>query len=336
VKNVGKLGREELRKLLTCIKPDPRVVVPPQVGFDAGVHRLGDKLVAVATDPCIGVPESWFGFLLVNYAASDVALFGAKPEFCTITLMGPPATAPAEFRQIMRQTCSAADDLGVAIVRGHTATYDGIQELAGVCTVYGIVEPTRLITPANAEPDDLIVCTKPIGLETAINFALTRKELARQIFGYQTTQHLATLVPLQSCVKEALCLAQIRGVHAMHDATEGGLIAAVNELSEASGLGFEVEFDKVPFAQEAKALQKSFGLSDAEAMAMSSTGTILTAIQPKAEEQVAAEMATLGLKSTVIGTLTQNRNRLLTKKGKKEPFPQATEDPYAKMMAATS
>jgi hydrogenase expression/formation protein HypE len=336
VKNLGKLSNEELRKLLTCIKPDSRVIVPPQVGFDAGVHRLGDKYLAVATDPCIGVPESWFGFLLVNYAASDVALFGAKPEFCTITLMGPPATAPAEFRQIMRQTCNAADDLGVAIVRGHTATYDGIRELVGVCTVYGTVEPTRLIKPANAKPDDLIVCTKPIGQETAVNFALTRKELARQIFGDQTTQHLATLVPLQSCVKEALRLAQIRGVHAMHDATEGGLIAALNELSEASELGFEVEFEKVPFAQEAKVLQKSFGLSDAEAMAMSSTGTILTAIQPKAEEQVAAAMATLGLKATVIGTLTQNRNRLLTKKGKRETFPEAAEDPYAKMMAATS
>ena len=31
----------------------------------------------------------------------------------------------------------------------------------------------------------------------------------------------------------------------MHDATEGGFIAALNELAEASKLGFEVESDKI-------------------------------------------------------------------------------------------
>ena len=46
------------------------------IGYDAGVHRLGDKYVVVAADPCTGVPEEWFGWLLINYAASDVALFG--------------------------------------------------------------------------------------------------------------------------------------------------------------------------------------------------------------------------------------------------------------------
>ena len=56
------------------------------IGYDAGVHSLGDQCVVVSTDPCTGVPEEWFGWLLINYAASDVALSGAKPQFCTITL----------------------------------------------------------------------------------------------------------------------------------------------------------------------------------------------------------------------------------------------------------
>ena len=84
---MGKLDSEELKKLLSCIRKDPRVVVPPMPGYDAGVHLIGDKYLVVATDPCIGVPEEWFGWLLIHYAASDVALFGAKPEFCTVTLL---------------------------------------------------------------------------------------------------------------------------------------------------------------------------------------------------------------------------------------------------------
>ena len=58
------------------------------VGYDSGVHLFDGKYMVVATDPCTGVPEEWFGCLLINYAASDVALSGAKPEFCTINLLG--------------------------------------------------------------------------------------------------------------------------------------------------------------------------------------------------------------------------------------------------------
>ena len=85
---MGKLSNKDLKKLLNCIKKDQRVVVSPQLGFDAGVHRLdNDRYLVVSTDPCIGVPEEWFGWLLINYVASDVALFGAKMEFCTVNLL---------------------------------------------------------------------------------------------------------------------------------------------------------------------------------------------------------------------------------------------------------
>src|SRR4030067_164789 len=114
---MGKLAAEELRKLLGCIRKDSRVVVPPMVGFDAGVHLIGDRYLVVATDPCIGVPDEWFGWLLIHYAASDVALFGAKPEFCTVTLLGPIATKPQTFQTVMRQVCSAVNELNMAIVR---------------------------------------------------------------------------------------------------------------------------------------------------------------------------------------------------------------------------
>jgi len=100
---MGKLDTEELKKLLSCIKKDNRVIVPPSPGFDSGVHILNDKCLVVSTDPCIGVPEKWFGWLLIHYAASDVALFGAKPEYCTLNLLGPPQTKPETFYEIMKR-----------------------------------------------------------------------------------------------------------------------------------------------------------------------------------------------------------------------------------------
>ena len=91
---------------------------------------------------------------------------------------------------------------------------------------------------------------------------------------------------MQSCVREALQLAEIEGVHAMHDATEGGFVAALNELAEASKVGFRVDWEKIPFPKEVYALKEHFKLTDEQMLAMSSTGTILAAVAPKAQEKV--------------------------------------------------
>jgi hydrogenase expression/formation protein HypE len=333
---MGKLAAEELQKMLDCIKKDSRVVVPPMIGYDAGVHRLGDLYVAVATDPCTGVPEEWFGWLLVNYAASDLALFGAKPEFCTINLLGPRPTEPKRFQTVMAQTCRAADELGIAIVRGHTGMYDSLNDLLGVCTVYGTFKSERLITPGNAKAGDLILCTKPLGQETITNYSLTHKQKAQELFGAEKQVLNDKLVPMQSCVKEALALAGVDGVHAMHDATEGGFVAALNELASASKVGFTINWGSIAIPPEALALQKHFGFSDEQLLALSSTGTILAAVSPKARCEVEAALKTLGLRACFIGEFTDNKERKLIKGNSAAAFPAIAEDPYTMMLNSTS
>jgi hydrogenase maturation factor len=333
LRNMGKLASEDLQKILNCIKKDFRVIVPPMVGYDAGVHLLHGKYVAVATDPCTGVPEEWFGWLMINYPASDVALFGAKPEFATINLLGPIGTKPEVFQKIMKQTCGAADELGVAIVRGHTGMYDSLKDMLGVCTVYGAVEPDKLITPGNARAGDLILCTKPLGLETITNLSLTYSALAQTLFGEEQQKNLASQVHMQSCVREALELAQVGGVHAMHDGTEGGFVAALNELAQASKLGFCVDWEKLPLTKEALALQSYFKLSDEQLLAMSSTGTILAAVKPEAKEKVTATLNNLGLEAYFLGEFTKKPDLVLNRKGKTELFPQVADDPYTEIFS---
>ncbi|MCW4008312.1 MAG: AIR synthase-related protein [Candidatus Bathyarchaeota archaeon] len=331
---MGKLASEELRKLLGCIKRDPRMIVPPSPGFDSGVHLLGDKYVVVSTDPCIGVPEEWFGWLLINYAASDVALFGAKPEFCTINLLGPVSIEPRVFKVALEQACSAADELGMAIVTGHTGMYVGLSKLVGVCTAYGTVEKGNLIIPSNAKAEDLILCTKPVGLEILVNFSMMNKALAQKLFGAAQAAKLAGLVRMQSCVKEALQLAKIDGVHAMHDATEGGLVAALNEMATASDLGFRVVFEKIPINPETQKLQETFQLLDVQVLSMSSTGMIIAAVDSQAKEQVEKVLRENGLTAAFLGVFIKSKNRVLVKEGKATPFPQVADDPYERILSA--
>ena len=330
---MGKLRNKELKRLLSCIREDPRVVVPPAVGYDAGVHLIGDKYVVVSTDPCINVPEEWFGWLLVNYASSDVALSGAKPEFCTINLLGPLETKPRVFQSIMKQVCSAADELNVAIVRGHTGTYSGLTKTLGVCTAYGTVAKEKLLTSGNAKAGDLIMATKAVGIETLINFSLAHKKLATTLFGACEAEQLMNLVKMESCVKEALALAEIRGVHAMHDATEGGLTNALNEIAEASGIGFWIKFEELPITAEMNALQKRCGLSLEQLLSTSSTGMIVAAVEQRARPVVEKTLQKLDIPFSFIGTFTTPKDRVIEWKSGSTRFPRVANDPYGKILS---
>ncbi|MDR0797214.1 MAG: hypothetical protein LBE70_00625 [Nitrososphaerota archaeon] len=330
---MGKLDKQQLQKLLSYIKTNNQIIVPPMIGYDAGVHRLGDQILVVSTDPCTGVPQEWFGWLLINYAASDLSLFGAKPQFCTINLLGPKSTNATVFQEIMKQTCSAADEQEIAIVRGHTGRYDSLKDLLGVCTIYGIVEPDKLVTPGNAKPGDLIMCTKPIGIETLTNFTLTHPKTATKLFGIKKVEEISNMIKLQSCVKEAQQLAQTNCVHAMHDATEGGLITALNELSEASNVGMRINWENIPIQNEMLTLKKQFHLDDDQVLSLSSTGTILAAVSPASKQKAIETLKQQGFYAHFIGEFTEVKDRILIRTGKKNVFPLTAKDAYTELLA---
>jgi hydrogenase expression/formation protein HypE len=328
MKQLGKLPPQDLEKLLSCIPNDSRVVLPPKVGYDSGVHKIMGEYMAVSSDPCTGVPQEWFGFLLLNYASSDLALSGAKPEFCTVNLLGPQTTKSTKFQKIMKQICEAARELNIAIVRGHTGTYDSLNDVIGVCTVYGSVEPERLITPGGAKPNDLILATKPLGHEVLTNFSIAQKKLATKLLGIAKQRELTKRVPLQSCVKEAVVLSQIKGVHALHDATEGGFVAALNEVASASKLGLLVEWEKIPLEPEIELIKKYFTLSDKQILSMSSTGAIIAAVTPESKSNAIAALKSLGLNAYFIGKFTENQERKIVKEKRAKVFPKRAIDPY--------
>lgn len=334
---MGKMALDDLTDLLRCIRTSRDVLVPPLPGFDCGVHKLGkDRCIVVATDPCINVPIEHFGWLLLHYSASDISVFGASPQFCAIDLLGAPGTRPRVFRDVMRQVCTAAEELHTAIITGHTGMYDGIDTLLGVCTAYGILRRSDLITPAGARPGDLILCTKPIGLEVLTNLAIRKKGLATELFGSRRTRYLAKRIRMQSCVREAHLLTKSGAVSAMHDVTEGGLVASLGELANASNVGFVLNYRSLHLMPELRILAEHFDLSTNQLLSISSTGTLLAAISPRHEGRVLKMLAGSGVRPQIIGAFTKGKQRGIRYNGRETNFPEDFDDPYAEVIGTDS
>ena len=120
----------------------------------------------------------------------------------------------------------------------------------------------------------------------------------------------------------------------MHDATEEGIVTALNELADASNLGFRVEHEKMPITTEMDVLQKHFSLSDLQVLSASSTGTILAAIDPKDKDEIRQKLQEEGVPASFLGHFTKDQERLLTRNGRDLPFPKVADDPYAMILSA--
>lgn len=183
--------------------------------------------------------------------------------------------------------------------------------------MYSICDENRYLTSEMAISGDDIILTKSAAVETTAILARAFPRTIKKLLGARLFEEVRRYLFKVSTVKEALTAASVGihrdGVTAMHDATEGGVIAAVLELANASGLGVEVDFDKIPISEETREICKFFRINPLTSL---SEGTLIIASRPNRTAGVLSKLKSGGIPSHVIGRLTETRSaKAITKRG---------------------
>src|SRR5262249_56960505 len=118
--------------------------------------------------------EGAWDALQVN--GNDSAVRGARPRWFLATLLLPEAaTTEASVTTMFEQLAQACEELGVALVGGHTEVTHGLDRPIVAGTMLGEVEKERLGTAGGAQGGDAVVMTKGIPLERAAVIARERR-----------------------------------------------------------------------------------------------------------------------------------------------------------------
>ncbi|MFX1533472.1 MAG: AIR synthase-related protein [Promethearchaeota archaeon] len=330
---MAKFSKKELLSILRGVKAHKNVLIGPRPGFDSGVYDLGEgQVMVVSTDPCINVPLKYFGWFTVHFAASDLALFGIEPSALSVNLLGPPGSSPHLFQKIMDQISVAADELNIGIVGGHTGVYEGISTFLATCTVFGIGKREKLITPGGAQPGDHILLTKHLGHEVLCNLAISYPQWLFSHIESEFVTYYQESFRFQSAVADALTLRQF-SAHALHDVTEGGLAIALNEVAEASGVGFRLDANRLPLTPCFNAVLEALNLHNKVSnphLGISSTGMVIAAIPSQEVSAALKALSNQKIPVTDVGIFTEKLARLWHQPSSKqaESFPQEVEDLY--------
>jgi len=326
---IGKVDQATFDKVIfpRLGKADSSVLVGPKHGVDAAVVELpGGEVMVIAEDPTFGMPVLMphFGWAIVHICASDVAVLGVKPRYMTICLMLPPGTEETVLENIWKEVHQECEKLGIAIVGGHTGVYPGIAfPLNGGCTIIGLGTKDQLTPPTNARIGDRVIITKGPAIEAAGILAFQAEKALVEKFGRDIVEKAKEYFLEMSVVQDALVAAP--HAHAMHDATEGGLLNGVYEIVQASNTGVTIFEEKIIIPEEIDAVCRHFNI---DPLISISEGTLVITATPENTPRILSDLKQSGIAAWEIGEVTAKDRVFIRKNGKKEELTPVKVDPF--------
>src|SRR5215831_5729050 len=163
-----KIAPSMLREILGRAAPGlvpPQLLVGIETGDDAAVYQIGEHQAIVATTdfftPIVDDPFD-FGSIAAANALSDVYAMGGTPLFGLALVGMPVGRLPVEtIRSILDGGQAICNKAGVPIAGGHTI--DTLEPIYGLVAI-GLVNPKQVKRNAGAQPGDVLVLGKPLGV----------------------------------------------------------------------------------------------------------------------------------------------------------------------------
>jgi hydrogenase maturation factor len=219
----------------------------------------------------------------------------------------PPEVSDDDLAALWDAFHRACEGIGVAVVTGHTARYEGCTwPMVGgaVCMASGPED--RYVTPKMARPGDMIVVTKGAAIEATALFAATFPKRLAEGVGPGVVRAADALFDRMTVVPDATVARgfglRAEGVTSMHDATEGGVFGGLTEVAAASRVGMRVDLAAIPVRPEVRAVCDHVGMDPYSSI---SEGTMVCTVVPERADAFVMALGAEAIDAAVVGEVTE-------------------------------
>jgi hydrogenase maturation factor len=166
----------------------------------------------------------------------------------------------------------------------------------------GVGDEGRTVGPRFVQPGDKVLMTKDCAIEaTAVAARMFPKRLAASLDEDQLARAVAKSKQV-SVVADCRAALRVgvrdRGVSALHDATEGGVLGGLLELAKAAVVDVRVARPAMLLSEEART---ACALMELDPLWTLSEGTLLVTVRPAWALEVQAQLADDGIAVAEIG-----------------------------------
>jgi hydrogenase maturation factor len=219
----------------------------------------------------------------------------------------PPEITDDELTSLWDAFHRACEDIGLAVVTGHTARYDGCAwPMVGGAVCIATGREDRFVTPTMARPGDRVIVTKGAAIEATALFAATFPERLAEGVGADVVERADALFERMTVVPEAAVARGFglrdEGVTSMHDATEGGVLGGLTEVASASEVGLRIDLEAIPVRDEVRAVCQHVGMDPYTSI---SEGTLIATVVADRAEAFVEALAAASIEGAIVGEVTE-------------------------------
>jgi hydrogenase maturation factor len=334
---LGKVDQEFFNKVIfkRLGSKKPEILVGPGHGRDNAIVRIGEgRVMAITSDPISIIPRLGLedsAWLSIHLIASDITTSGFSPSFIMVNFNLPPELTAKEFEIYWKTLHKECKKLGIGVLGGHTGRYIGSNyTIIGSGTMIALGLENKYISSNMAEVGDKVIVTK--GAAIAATGLLSRifPKTIKETFGNRFLKKSQEYLHKFSTVNDALSASSIgvreKGVSAMHDATEGGVLSALYEIAYASNVGIRVIKKSIPISNETTKICKLFKLDPYISLG---EGALILSVRSNKANKIVQILEQKGIKSKIVGEIT-HKNFTIIENGQEKDLIYPKIDPYWK------
>ena len=290
----AKLGADVLKHILSKIpkgEKDISLLVGYDSSDDAAVYRISDDMAIVQTldffPPMVDDPYI-FGQIAAANALSDVYAMGGEVKTALNIVCFPEKMDLNILGKIMQGGAKKVNEAGATLAGGHSIADDSVKY--GL-SVMGLVNPDKIYENNKAEPTDILILTKKLGVGLVCN-----AQRVGQAFKGSMDEAIESMTTLNKKAAEidSISIPVIKG--ALHYAEEFLLTAAAqrNRNHVADNVDFS---ENITFAMEEL-------LFDPQ-----TSGGLLFAVKKEDALPFLKELKNEGLPAAIVGHFTQKKEK---------------------------
>lgn len=305
--NLGKVSQTVYRRsILKQLnkEEDTALFRPGQEESCCGIRAEEGKSTLFADVSLYGNEKDLCVFAMAQ-AVNHLASRGAQPKGAAIRIQLPEYAYESRLKAMVAMAADAAKEQGLLILSAEAEALPMIQTTIVHVTAVGSCEEANLLQSRRARSNQDIVLLNRIALEGTLRIRREKEEELAGRFAPAYLNRIEHYRPEIFAVREMRAAAAM-GVSAMHQITDGGILAALWDLAEGAGIGLEVDLKKIAVRQETIEVCECFHLNPYQ---LTSAGSVL--VTAEKGEELADALNRQGMSAVVIGRTTAGNDRVI-------------------------
>ena len=304
---IGKVSQTVLKR--SMLKPlqftrKEAMFAPTVEEMCYGVVCKEDEELLCASTVLYG-DEKDLGVFALAQVLNHLATRGAKMVGASVHIMLPPHAYESRLKAMMEYVEAAGSMHRVQILHAKAEISPAVSKAVLYLNGIGILKKEAFIQSSMGKSGQDIVLLKWIGLEGTFRAMREKEEELKERF-VPTFLNKIKQMESQLFSEEEIEIAKQHGASAMHQITEGGVLAALWEVAEASGVGLEVELKNMSIRQETVEICEFCHLNQYQ---LTATGSVL--ILTDRGEELVQKYEEAGIQASLLGRTTAEAERVI-------------------------